>query len=152
MSDPYITLIFVPLFFSFVSSFFFGKVNNSQYKKAWFQPPGYVFGIVWTALYIMLGFLLYEASKRGDSVVLGLLITTLFLTYIWQYFFNYKKYFKLAIFVIFLTLLFSLEILVELLTNEWNREYRLTYVPFVAWLIFALLLSSQTYKNKIISK
>ena len=147
MSDPEIALIFTPPVLSLLSSYLFGHVGTG-YQKAWFEPPGYVFGIVWLGLYIMFGFLLYESAKREQYTVLGLVIGTLFLTYAWQYFFSYKKYYKLAVFIIFLTLLIGLELLVELIISNWERVYLFTYVPFVAWITFALILSSHTRLKK----
>lgn len=148
MSNPDIALIFTPLILSLITSFFTGKVSQKEYQRAWFQPPGYVFGIVWTALYVMLGFILYESKRRENYTSLGLVIGALFLTYLWQYFFNYKKYYKVAIFVIFLTLLVALDLLVELIISNWERVYLYTYIPFVAWLMFALLLASHTKRIK----
>jgi translocator protein len=149
MSNPKIALIFTPLIFSLITSFLTGKVDHKDYKKAWFEPPGYVFMLVWTSLYIMLGFILYQSVLDNNQTSLWFLITILFLTYLWQYFFNYKKYYKLAIFTLFLTLLFSLELLVELIIENWNKNYLFTYIPFVAWILYALILSSHTKKIKI---
>ena len=143
MANPDIALIFTPLILSLITSYFTGKVSS----KVWFQPPGYVFMIVWTALYIMLGFILYESKEKENYTCLGLVIGALFLTYLWQYFYNYKKYYKVAIFIIFLTLLISLELLAEIILEDWDRVFIYTYIPFVAWLIFALVLSSHNKKT-----
>lgn len=146
MSNPNLILIFVPLFLSFISSIFFGKVDQKKYTKASFQPPGYVFMIVWIALYTMFGFLLYKAVEIEDYTVLSLTIITLLLTYFWVFTFNKLNNFPLSTFVIFLTLLAGLELLVALLNNNWQEVYLYTYTPFIAWIIFALLLSSFTKK------
>lgn len=143
MANPDIALIFTPLILSLITSYFTGKVSS----KVWFQPPGYVFMIVWTALYIMLGFILYESKEKENYTCLGLVIGALFLTYLWQYFYNYKKYYKVSIFIIFLTLLISLELLAEIILEDWDRVFIYTYIPFVAWLIFALVLASHNKKT-----
>ena len=143
MANPDIALIFTPLILSLFTSYFTGKVSS----KVWFQPPGFVFMIVWTALYIMLGFILYESKEKENYTCLGLVIGALFLTYLWQYFYNYKKYYKVAIFIIFLTLLISLELLAEIILEDWDRVFIYTYIPFVAWLIFALVLASHNKKT-----
>jgi len=148
MADGKIALIFTPLIVSFLASRFFGKVDSKDYVKASFQPPGYVFMFVWTALYIMFGFLLYRAVEIEDYLILGLVTGTLFLTYLWIYTFNSLKNYSLSTFVIFLTLLIALELLVALLYRGWEEAYLYTYTPFVAWIIFALLLSSFTKPKK----
>ena len=141
-------LIITPLLLSFLVTGLTGKVG-SGYRKAWFQPPGYVFGVVWTALYIMFGFLLYHGKHIDDKPTIGLVCGTIALTYVWQYFFSYLKDYKTAIFIIFLTLLIGLELLVRLIVMEWEDVYLYIYVPFISWIIFALLLSAFSGKKKL---
>lgn len=150
MSNPDIALIFVPLIGSFISTYIFGNVKNKNYQKAWFQPPGYVFMIVWTAIYIQLGFLLYQSKRKNDNLVLSLLISIILLSYAWVYFFNYLKFYKVAIFTIFLLLILAIELMIALIKNNYSDPYLYTYPLFVAWLIFALILAaSSKQKMKI---
>ncbi len=49
-------------------------------NKPWFTPPGYVFGPVWTVLYILMGISLYLVVSQGwekKSVKTGVLIFAL---------------------------------------------------------------------------
>jgi len=150
MSNPDIALIFTPLLGSFLTTFLFGNVKSKNYQRAWFQPPGYVFMIVWTAIYIQLGFLLYESRRENDSLVLSLLIAIILISYCWVYTFNYLKFYKVAIFIIFLLLILALELLIALIKNNYADSYLYTYPLFVAWLIFALILAaSSKQKMKI---
>lgn len=64
-ADP--ILIVVPIFISWIVSYFTGKTEPYKYSPAWFQPPGWVFGVVWTALYVMLGFLLYQSKREKEK-------------------------------------------------------------------------------------
>ena len=147
MSNSDIALIFTPLLGSFLSTFLFGNVKNKQYQKAWFQPPGYVFMIVWTAIYIQLGFLLYQSKKDNDNLVLSLVIAIILVSYSWVYIFNYLKFYKVAIFVIFLLLILAFELLIALIKNNYSDSYLYTYPLFLAWLIFALILAADSRKK-----
>lgn len=143
-------LIGVPIFCSWMISYITGSVKSNNYRKAWFQPPGWVFGVVWTGLYIMLGFLLYESANQEEYTSLALLITILFFSYLWQYLFVYKRNYKLAILDIALLLILSLVLFPELEQSKivsntnFGKNYLLIYMPFIGWLIFALLLASNT--------
>lgn len=149
-ADP--VLIVTPVLLSWLVSYFTGRVSSDNYQKAWFQPPGWVFGIVWTALYVMFGFLLYESKRQEDYFTLGLVVGILFLTYLWQFLFSYFKNYKLAILDILLIFTLGLILFVRLYYSDvventsFGEGYIMIYVPFLAWIIFALLLSSQTRK------
>jgi tryptophan-rich sensory protein len=151
-ADP--ILIVTPIILSWITSYLTGGVSSNDYKKAWFQPPGWVFGLVWTALYIMFGFLLYESKRQVDYFTLGLVIGVLFLTYCWQFFFSYLKNYKLAIINLLLIFVAGLILFVRLFDSEvvdnttFGYGYIMIYAPFLAWIIFALLLSTQTFPKK----
>jgi tryptophan-rich sensory protein len=54
--------------------------------KPWFMPPGWVFPIAWTILYILMGVslgLLVEARRRRRTAV-GLFLLQLLLNYLWS--------------------------------------------------------------------
>lgn len=144
MSDK--VLIAVPILFSVLASFFSGRIKSDS-SRAWFQPPGWVFFVVWTALYIMFGFLLYESKRQEDYFTLGLVIGVLFLTYSWQLIYNRLYLFKLALYVIFLIFILGLVLLIQLFYSKlvsntnFGKGYIMIYVPFLAWILFALLLS-----------
>tara|TARA_R110001592_G_scaffold18816_12_gene77772 strand:- start:50881 stop:51384 length:504 start_codon:yes stop_codon:yes gene_type:complete len=147
-ADP--VLIVVPILLSWTTSYFFGRSDPYKYTPAWFQPPGWVFGIVWTLLYVMLGFLLYESKREKEYGVLSLVVVLLFFTYLWQYLFNYKKWYRLAVYDLLLVLVISL-ILYVLLNysavvdkTSFGQGYLMVYIPFIAWIIFAIIMSVHT--------
>ena len=139
-------LIAVPMLASFITSYFAGKIKTEP-DRAWFQPPGWVFFVAWTVIYIMFGFLLYESKRQEDYFTLGLVIGILVLTYSWQIIYNRLGLTKLALYVIFLTLILGLILFVQLFYSKivkdtkFGEGYIMIYVPFLAWILFALLLS-----------
>ena len=148
-----------PLIASWVTSFITGNVNIKKSEKSWFQPPGYVFFAVWTALYIMFGFLLYESFYREDYLNVGLIIGLCCLTYSWKFSFSYFKHYKLSMFILFLSLVLGLILLVQLFfsdivtESEFSKGWIMVYVPFIAWILFAMMLSATSnFKIKIKDK
>jgi len=143
-------LTVVPLIGSWIMTFLFGNVKSRKYSKSWYQPPGWVFFVVWTLLYVMLGFLLYESSVQEDYLLLGFIIALTSLTYLWIFFFNYLRNDKLAIWTILLILAFSLVVFSLLIDSKiventsFGIGYLAVFSPFIAWIIFALLLSINT--------
>ena len=145
-ADP--VLIVVPLLLSWLSSYLTGKVESSGYKSAWFQPPGWVFGVVWTALYIMIGFLLYESKIKEEYDVLSVVVVIMFFTYLWQFVFVKFRSYKFAMIILLILLVLSLILYVLLDNSDLEEVYLIVYVPFIAWLIFAMMLSANSKYKK----
>ena len=59
----------IPLLFSNIQQ----KLFPSNYKKkiVFFQPPGYVFGVVWTILYLMLGLYAFRLLNEKKYLTLN---------------------------------------------------------------------------------
>ena len=129
-NDGYYVLIVTPLLISWTVSYFTGKTDPYKYSPAWFQPPGWVFGVVWTFLYVMFGLLLFESIVDESYTVLGLVIAILFLTYFWQYLFNYKKLYKYAVYDLLAILILSLMLYYELIKKIFMILVNLEKVMF----------------------
>jgi len=93
---------------------------------------------------------LYQSKREEDYFTMGLVIGVLFLTYLWQFLFSYMKSYKLAIYDL-LALLILGGILYTRLNyspvvdnTTFGEGYIMIYVPFLAWVVFALLLSINT--------
>ena len=147
-------LIAVPVLASIITTYFSGAIKSDR-DRAWFQPPGWVFSVVWISLYIMFGFLLYESKRQEEYFTMGLVIGVLFLTYSWQIIYNRLHLIKLALYIIFLTLILGLILFVQLFYSKivtetkFGEGYIMIYVPFLAWILFALLLSIHGRKVKL---
>ena len=101
-------LIFVPQILSILSMLIFPNDFDDN-EKVFFQPPGYVFGIVWTFLYFLIGLYWYKlVNQRSTNKYFKFMLITfmanLLLNLSWTPVVNYYKKYTLGIFMIALKL------------------------------------------------
>jgi benzodiazapine receptor len=72
--------IFLPLIIGFTISYLYTNdksfEKNNETKPFW-QPPGYMFSIIWSILYLLNGYALYTIlcnSKKFNKVQFGIII------------------------------------------------------------------------------
>ena len=133
-----------------------GVVSNSGFDNHWyaaltkpaFQPPGWVFGLVWTALYTMLGIALAAilneppSDRRRDAVWLfgGQLV----LNFAWSPLFFGAHMIDAALLVIVVMLLMA-----AVAANYFRRLRAVAgwlMLPYLAWLCLATALNYETGK------
>ena len=136
--------IAIPLLIGVVSGFL--TMNSMDtYKELLlpkYAPPGYLFPIVWTILYILMGFasyLVYQSNDEDKNKVLLLYGIQLVMNFIWPIlFFNLHAY---LLSTVWLLLLFALVIIVTYLFFKINHIAGYLMIPYVLWLGFALYLN-----------
>lgn len=142
-------LVTVPavLFLGFLS----GQMSNSGYENRWFNalskpdiiPPGWVFGVVWSTLYIMMGvalaMILYARGARGRGLALGLFFTQLVLNLIWSPMFFAAHQVSLAFWLILAILLLTIATTFAFAPIRKAAAWLL--VPYMVWLSFASILN-----------
>jgi tryptophan-rich sensory protein len=107
-------------------------------QKVPWQPPNYVFGIVWPILYAMYGILLYSAW--GTTDVRNILIVGLVANLAWVPLY--------AANVVFALLLLSGMILISLKTIYMLKKRQIfLFAPYLAWLCFAWTLNAYQALN-----
>ena len=143
--------IVAPVLGSYFITYAIGARKYDFYRQAWFQPPGWVFGVVWTLLYVMLGAILWKSFDVSDWETFGLTWGLVGMTYLWPYIFNVRRDFKMSIYLVVAILTLALILYVQLyyskLVDEdsFGKGYLMVYVPLLAWLIFALILATQSH-------
>jgi tryptophan-rich sensory protein len=130
-----------------------GRIANSGYGNAWFDalqkpaimPPGWMFGVAWTILYVLLGLavalILHARGARGRGLALSLFVLQLLLNYAWSpIFFAYHE-----VGLAFWTILAMIVISAVTAVLFWRirRSAGLLMLPYLAWLCFACLLTWQ---------
>ena len=130
-----------------------GRISGSGYGNAWFDalekpaimPPGWVFGVTWTLLYILLGLafalVLHARGARGRGLAIALFVLQLLLNFAWSpIFFAYHEV-GAAFWTIVAMILLSAAI--AILFWRIRRSAALLMLPYIAWLGFAALLTWQ---------
>lgn len=113
--------------------------------KPAFNPPNWIFGPVWTLLYIMMSvavWLAYKKSKHSNKI-LAIYFIHLLINASWSYVFFYYKQIFLASFIISIIIFFILYLMV--LYSKYSKPSVLLMLPYFAWSTFALYLNSTIY-------
>lgn len=136
----------------FIGSLFNFKSIPGWYakqKKPKFNPPNWIFGPVWTLLYLLMGISLYLVLISGKEITLPLIIFSiqLILNIAWSaIFFGMKKPSIAFIEIIFLWVSILLNILFFYNISKIS-SYLL--IPYILWVSFAAILNfSIWYLNK----
>jgi len=129
-----------------------GWLSGSGYGNAWFEglvkpffmPPGWVFGVVWPVLYLLMGISLAIALAEPPSprrkVALVLFFVQLALNFAWSPIFFAAHDIALAKIVIFI-----MAALAAAAAGQFVRLRKpagLLLIPYLAWLVFAATLNS----------
>lgn len=142
-------LVTVPLIV--VPGFVVGALSNSGetnrwyalLDKPWFQPPGWVFPIAWSALYVMLGLAIAlviharGARFRGYAVALFIVAFLLNLTWSPVFFGLHRPMMALAIIVG----MFVAALATTIAFGRVRAAAAWLMVPYLAWLCFAGILN-----------
>lgn len=126
---------------------FLSMTSSSDYEKfikPTFFPPGWVFPVVWTILYFLMGVAAYRIwmkGKSGEDVHKALFLygTQLFFNFLWSIIFFRFRLYAIAFLELLLLLVFIL-----LTTFEFHRiDKPSTYlmIPYIAWVSFAGVLN-----------
>jgi len=129
------------------------KFNEDEIKADW-QPPGYVFGIVWPILYMIFGYInlrtfnsknLDQSSKKEiiKQSITEALLQTLWLIVTANYGAdrNLTQNF-IGLIVMNVLVLYCFFVRIPFLKSKDNTSF-LLYIPYSMWIIFAFILNLQ---------
>lgn len=115
-------------------------------KQPFFAPPGWIFPVVWTILYALMGFAAYiieNTSSPRKSKALTLYYIQLFFNFVWSFiFFSANNYLFAFAWIIILWLLIIATIL-EFKMIKTRAAYIL--IPYLIWVTFAAVLNFSVY-------
>jgi tryptophan-rich sensory protein len=112
-------------------------------NKPTFNPPNWIFGPVWTVLYLLIGISLYlileKKLKKEKSTILLVFSLQLFLNFLWSIIF-FGMHLPLAAFV---GIAFLWGSIIWLIINFWkfSKAASLILVPYLCWVSFAAILN-----------
>ena len=117
-------------------------------NKPYLSPPGWVFPVVWTILYILMGIASYIVLTSGQSqykikMALAVYLIQLAFNFVWPIiFFNAQKY--LLAFV-WLIVLWVLILITTVLFGNISKTAGKLMIPYLLWVTFAGYLNYSIY-------
>lgn len=130
-----------------------GRLAPSGADNPWYQalakpditPPGWVFGVAWGTLYVLLGLaiavILHARGARGRGVAIGLFALQLAVNLTWSPLFFGMHQVSTAFWVILVIL--ALAIATTLAFGRIRTLAAWLMVPYLVWLSFAAILNHQ---------
>lgn len=142
--------ILIPLALGAIAGRFTAQAVPEWYatlNRPSFNPPNWIFGPVWTVLYILLGISLYLIWKQPPSQernnALRIFSIQMFFNFIWSFVFFYFNQIGLALIVII-----CLWICIVLMLRSFYRIKPIAAylnIPYLLWVTFASILNVAYY-------
>lgn len=138
--------IAIPLLAGFIGSFFTSATVDTWYQnliKPSFNPPGWVFGPVWTILFVLMGVALYlvwvQWPKKQTKIAIYFFSAQMALNVLWSYFFFYLQkplYSFIEIIILWAAILGTI-------ITFYKVDKRTLYLllPYILWVSFAAVLN-----------
>lgn len=143
--------ILIPLLVGYASSYIAGIISGqsasmyySQLIKPGFAPPGYLFPIVWTILYVLMGISAYIITKKGSEVAkvndaMFYYKLQLGLSFLWSILF-FGLDLRLTAMI---DLIMLIVVIVIMIIKFYKIDKRAAYlnIPYLLWAMYALVLN-----------
>lgn len=142
--------IIVPLLIGGISGFATATSINDWYidiNKPSFNPPNYLFGPVWTTLYILMGISFYMILQSPKTELrkkaVAIFCIQLFLNFCWSFIFFKFQLLGLA----FIEIIFMLLSIITMITVFYkiNKTAALLQTPYLLWVSFASVLNGSIW-------
>ena len=116
-------------------------------NKPFFNPPNYLFGPVWTLLYLLMGISIYlvitnsESKQRKKAVFIFIL--QLFLNFWWSFIFF--KFQCVGIALIEIIIMWTSILYMIIVFRKVNKPAAYLQIPYLMWVSFATILNASIY-------
>jgi tryptophan-rich sensory protein len=141
--------ILLPLLIGGVSGYLTASNIETWYVlliKPSFNPPNYLFGPVWTTLYVLMGisfFLILNTKLANKNRLFSIYFIQLLLNFMWSFiFFKYHALGIAGIEIIMLWLSILIMIIMFYKANKWAA---IINIPYLLWVSFASVLNWSIY-------
>ena len=148
--EPLIISLLIPLTVGAASSILSGTMMPPTYIQPSFSPPGYLFPIVWTILYILMGissYLVYTSDSPAKPAALLVCAIQLVFNFFWTILFFRFSLYGLA-FLWLLALIGLIAIMIYLFSKIGPTAAYLQ-LPYLLWCLFAAYLNFAVYMLNI---
>ena len=145
--ETLIISILIPLTVGAVSSFLSGTMmDNSSFTQPSFSPPGFLFPIVWTILYILMGissYFVYTSVSPLKTPALLIYALQLIFNFFWSILFFRFSLYRIA----FLWLLALIGLIVIMIYSfaKVRPIAACLQIPYLLWCLFAAYLNYTIY-------
>lgn len=132
--------VLIPLLICVIISslfIFFGKLDYDNLIKPKFAPPGFVFGIVWSIIYLIFFFTMLKLYKYKHIYYLYIIVLVMHI--IWNFLFFMMGYLLLS--VIFIILLYFISWLFIYNIGLKSKKYFYIYMIYIIWIMIATYLN-----------
>ena len=146
MSNKHTSLLIIfilfPLAAGSLSSVLSGNMAGSTFTKVPLSPPGYIFPIVWTILYTLMGIsshLVFTSGQPAAKSGLQTYLLQLFFNFLWSIlFFRFEMYWFAFIWLLILIIL-----ILQMIRLFYSIKPISAYlqIPYLLWCIFASYLN-----------
>lgn len=141
-----ISILFIN-FLGFLSGFVTNYISADSWYESlvqpWYTPPGYIFVIVWSILYTIIGVSFYFIWNRPDFTInsdaFGLFILQLFLNLSWSIVFFGLNSIELGLVVVFFLNFAIFGNILEFYKIDKTAARLL--IPYLMWVIVATILN-----------
>ena len=142
----FIVLILIPLFTGGLAALITGDSFSSfeSVQKPPLTPPAWLFPVVWSILYVLMGiasYLVLQAENSGDEKINAFVFYTLQLifNFFWPIlFFGFSAYFIAFAWII---LLLALILITTTKFYKLSKPAGLLMIPYILWVSFATYLN-----------
>ena len=139
-----IICVAIPLIVGALSAFFTKDAMGAfeTMNKPPLAPPGWLFPVAWTILYILMGiasFLIIKSNYESRGIVICIYCIQLLFNFAWSlFFFNLEAYVFSAIWLAILVVMI-LALIVK--TARFSIPAMFMFVPYLCWCLFAMYLN-----------
>ena len=146
LNNKYLSLTIIVLITFLASAI--GGVVTSVYKEPWysqiiqptFSPPSWVFGPVWTTLYLLMSLAVWLSwLSQKDKKTLKIYFIHIFFNAIWSVIFFGFHQISIALFDLLIILFFIIWLM--RIYYKSNKLSFLLMIPYLLWSSYALLLN-----------
>ena len=105
------------------------------------SPPSYLFPIVWSILYLLIGisYYIYRKNNNDDPLTIRLYYIQLILNYLWSIIFFTLKLRTLAVIWIIILAITIIYLMIRFYKEERTSFY--LFIPYILWVLFATYLN-----------
>lgn len=135
-------VIFIPLILGSLVGFLLKDsfVFYQSLDKPFFAPPNWIFPIVWTILYLIMGISYYLVRSKDDSDIYKHIFNLqLFFNLLWSIiFFIFEQLLLSCLWIVVLDILI---IVMILLFSKVDKKAGFLQIPYLVWTLFATILN-----------